>query len=186
MDLFHISYLPIREFHPKIPRNRLDNENDSIPRICLSPFIPCCISAKAGKGEYIRLSLKDNIPCLLYIYKMECNEKNILPPDKVMQYGVPDANLNQEYWLLSDPVNVEEKIVKVINATFEDYDRIEGIEFTENIEKTDFLFVEFCQRYNEEVRKSRNTTRKLSYASPEIMMPQMWDDMVRLYRQYKK
>ena len=180
MKLYHISYLPISEFRPKIPMHRLNSEDITTPRICLSSSIISCLNAKAGKNEYIRLSLHDNIPCLIYVYTFECTPRDLLYPSDVIKRGVPDAELNQEFWLLHSPNQVQEKVFKVLSAKLV-YDwRISEIELTEQISDADRLFVRFVTQYNEEAEKDLPAEPK--YMSPEILFPQIWDDMVQLYR----
>lgn len=109
MVLFHISLTPVQEFSPRIPKFTAPGEDKTIKRVCFSDSILNCINAVTGQAAPI-LTLKrlGIVPCLyVYTYRYDSLRQEVMTTDAVSQY-VPDAKLNQEYWIIEKPeVNLQ-------------------------------------------------------------------------------
>lgn len=98
MLLYHISDRitdpPVKTFIPKIPISAANFENQTIPRICFAQDIKCCIQATGYNFE-----IGDKI--MVYVLNTkDITPSNLWTPEELTkkQY-VPDADLNQEYWV---------------------------------------------------------------------------------------
>lgn len=104
MKLYHVSYDRIPEFELRIPQNRLPGEDSSIPRICLSTSIERCINAKPSQGQALYIAQQFRLRTALYIYEFDSSDipaDKLIRPDKLRrQFGVLDARVNGEHWLL--------------------------------------------------------------------------------------
>ncbi|EOU1990305.1 hypothetical protein C4D27_16315 [Clostridium perfringens] len=115
MKLFHlsgdISDLSEISFKPRVPLFRAKGENDTIPRVCFSDSILGCLRAipecdECGLGYKMTKKLNFNTPVLYDVYMLDTSclgDKEILNPNQLkrLEY-VPDANNNNEYWILSE------------------------------------------------------------------------------------
>lgn len=108
MKLYHVSYDPIWFFNPRVPKSRLPMEDAETPRICLSDRIERCVNAKPCQAQALCLAKEYGLRVPLYVYEFDTDD---IPPDLLVgpdelvgQYGVIDAKLNHEYWLLSGDV----------------------------------------------------------------------------------
>lgn len=108
MIVFHLSHKFIGKeciFNPKIPENRVENENDSVKRICVSNSKEGCILLKSGLyyGELIVNGLSSGrIPRYHdHFYFCDIEEDQIYYPS---ESEVPDCVIHgldrREIWLL--------------------------------------------------------------------------------------
>lgn len=109
--LFHISSdildAETKLFTPRVPENRCDDEDDTIPRICFSDSVLDCIKAipDSYDGVYnrVRLQKERGIPALFSVYSIDekkLSKDNILTPEQ-LQHLIPDALQNSEYWIIN-------------------------------------------------------------------------------------
>lgn len=142
MALLHVSYDPVRKFVPRVPKNRLEIEDAITPRICVAPTIVDCINAKFGQAAPLIFAKEQSIPIVLYVYEFDKAEytlnKTAYNPCRVQQdFGVIDAILNAESWLLTSPLTVKKRVVVVedfeLAQTAPDakYPRVKSIQITE-------------------------------------------------------
>lgn len=116
--LFHLSYglRRIEQFIPRVPRDRLDEEDATTPRICLTAGIDDCLSASPMTSEifdedgsiacheisHYRYDRDEHdtefgVPFVLYVFDVPVDAVRF-PTDLVDL--VPDALDNQEYWAM--------------------------------------------------------------------------------------
>lgn len=122
MKLYHLSYDPVPFFIPRVPKSRLPMEDAETPRICLSDRIERCVNAKPCQAQALYLAKEHGLRMPLYVYEFDTDdippELLIGPADLAGQYGVIDARLNHEYWLLSGDVPYQETYYEVIGGVF--------------------------------------------------------------------
>ena len=114
MKFYHVSRdlsRNLETFMPRIPKDRLYQEDDSIPRICVSTSIQGCISAALWGGIALKESLQE-VPCpnnfnleepfgvYLRVYEFEY-VGNYYTDQALFESGlVHDAKMTHEHWLL--------------------------------------------------------------------------------------
>lgn len=123
--LYHVSIERVinNNFCPRIPKDRIDGENDSIKRICFSKKIKKCITAMPNGirkiENLILLERTTGLPAIAYIY--EIDDKNIAKKNLVSSASlvknklVPDAQINQEVWVVNQNVKCQETVVKFVD-----------------------------------------------------------------------
>lgn len=93
--MFHVS----RKFHgftwtptPRVPPRTMINEDQSTPRVCVSPTVTQCLLAIDGINS-LEHSAIINQHSHWYIYQTDH------PPVKVKPHQVPDVELTNEHWI---------------------------------------------------------------------------------------
>lgn len=123
--LYHVSEQRIRQFTPRIPKNRIDGEDASIKRICFSDSLEGCIGSMP-RGTLIAQNLvyleqEYEVPALLYVYQLDettIPKENLLSPRKLsVKNLVPDAIPNGEHWVINQPVVAREDIIHICGIT---------------------------------------------------------------------
>lgn len=107
MELYHVS-ADINRIHnifvPRIPLDRMEGENITTSRICVSKTIEGALSAFPEGG--LRLdSLYDcrTESIIIRVYEFEVSKKNIIDDKILYEKGwVNDANLTQECWIIKN------------------------------------------------------------------------------------
>lgn len=109
--LFHISSdildAETKLFTPRVPENRCEGEDDTIPRICFSNNVLGCIKAipDSYDGVYnrVRLQKEKGIPALFSVYSVDEEKlsKDIIRTPEQLQHLIPDALQNSEYWIIN-------------------------------------------------------------------------------------
>lgn len=92
----------IKKFIPRIPDalSRTTGENNTIPRVCVSPTLDGCLSA-APWQDYVEDFACEEKP--LRVYEFETDKERIIPNDVLYKKGwVDDANFTSEYWILNE------------------------------------------------------------------------------------
>ena len=122
MRVYHVSYDHVPVFTPRIPRCLLHSEDETTPRICFAQTIKQCINAKGGNATAIRNAIEiGDFSLLLFVYSIDLSnyqqEEWIGPCELVKNYGVLDAEINKETWLLVPPRDLREEILVVDSAT---------------------------------------------------------------------
>ena len=122
-------------FYPRIPKNRADDEDSCIPRICLSSSLSGCISAVPWGGKDFETmiplvySYKENESCVIKVSVFDINDidkNNILTPEYLYQKDyVRDAKINSEYWVINQNLKpIREHYIQVLNYFEEVVDSI--------------------------------------------------------------
>lgn len=129
LTLFHISPFmdaEVHQFEPRIPLNRADGEDKTIPRICTSTSIEGCIIGQPsilyefhdypqweGMCPYQHMSslhyllVHGKSGLLMRVYHFEVSAEDINGPTYLKErHYVPDALETQEHWLLADATPV--------------------------------------------------------------------------------
>ena len=146
--LFHISKdISVKEkvFIPRIPKNRLQSENKTLKRVCLSDALETCISAFPYKSEVIHY-LSSKKPTYLSVYTVDkalFHEETIKKPEEVVNW-VADAEIRQEYWI-TKPFTATPKLIKLKKLKLERFCRLTGehigeveeLEFEREVEEYD-------------------------------------------------
>ena len=103
--LYHLSFdvfNKIEEFKPRIPKNRIKEEDRKVKRICCSNSIEGCLLAMPNNNE-ILLSEKGIYPLIkVYEFKEEDIEEGYLYFPKDIEKKVPDAITTKEHWIMSN------------------------------------------------------------------------------------
>lgn len=116
---YHVSLEKIKDntLSPRIPMQMGEGENNQINRICVSTSIEQCLGSIPQAHE-LHYLIKDNyypgIPCLLYVFlipKKIISTENIVYPQQVFNYGVEDALINDEHWILDTVIYFEQPYV---------------------------------------------------------------------------
>ena len=94
---------------PRIPKNTIEGEDTSIPRICTSSSLDGCLTG-IGPSHIGLNALQEKIdsgnpsmesisfPFTLLCFQIERKDPALLLPEKVAQY-VPDALWSSEHWI---------------------------------------------------------------------------------------
>lgn len=96
-----------KHFIPRVPLNRLIEEDKQTKRICLSSSIEKCLSSFPYKTK-LKHHVSRSEPTLISVFSLE--EKNfrenfLKNPEDIKNY-VPDALLNDEHWALKSFTSV--------------------------------------------------------------------------------
>lgn len=119
--LLHASLIQVEgcRFYPRVPTIRTHGEDSTIPRICFSLLLVDCIHSLPAGVLLLRnlmwLKREKGIQPVLYLYTLEPGEyqpENLMTPGKIKHF-VPDAMLNQEFWIVNQEVVCHENIVLV-------------------------------------------------------------------------
>lgn len=127
LELFHISRYregegAIQEFVPRIPRNRMEGENDSLPRICVSDNLNGCFTATSNPSyemysyqresshcpyqqmSHMDILLEKNQSGQMYrVYHFDMDETEVVTPKELHEKGwVPDALETNEHWITAN------------------------------------------------------------------------------------
>lgn len=127
LELFHVSRYSegkeaIQEFVPRIPKNRMDGENDSMPRICVSDNLIGCFRAMSNPAyemfeyaeseyycpyqgmSYLDILLEKNQSGQMYrIYHFDMETSEVVTPAELHEKGwVPDALKTNEHWITAN------------------------------------------------------------------------------------
>lgn len=117
---YHVSLSKGKDgyFSPRIPKNMAASENKDILRICVSTSIKNCLSAFPDANVLENLVMDNTspgIPCLLYIYRIHKDliplENIIIPKNLKKSYGVLDAPITNEHWIVDTDVDFGEPYI---------------------------------------------------------------------------
>lgn len=114
--LYHVSFFPVKQFYPRVPKARCIGENSDIPRISFSNKSELeALRAMPDAARIIQLILEIGIKPILYVYSVpedtyvlvqdptqSAEGIRLLPCEQTRLY-VPDAKYNGECWLLDTP-----------------------------------------------------------------------------------
>ena len=111
--LIHVSFDLVKEFIPRVPKQRCPEEDGTIPRICVSPSLEKCLQAVPQAGEVLHQMKELGLPLIIHGYYMECKH----PLYDVSKY-VGDAEATGEMWILDKPDKIRRIDYEVI---FDDF-----------------------------------------------------------------
>ncbi len=114
--LYHVSFFPVKQFYPRIPCFRCENENMDIPRISFSDISKLeALRAIPSSDRILKKMLDLEIYPTLYAYSMaeefctivetpsqEAAGIRLLPCLETQEY-VPGARYTGECWMLDPP-----------------------------------------------------------------------------------
>lgn len=111
----------IKEFVPRIPRERASGEDELQKRICVSTTLTGCVKAAPliwyqmytyVNAEYYDpythmsrlttlLDHENKVGCLVKVYEFKLEEKELIAPNLLKENGwVPDADKTNEHWIM--------------------------------------------------------------------------------------
>lgn len=177
MKLYCVSYEPILQLKPRVPKHRLDSEDNTTPRICCSPSIEDCLMSKPGQTEFLELCLDSGLPCILYCYSCEAapEQPGVLCPEEVESHGVQDAVALQEYWVCDESIHWTEQVYRVLNAKFLPNmgNWLDKVVLTDQLTDTDFRLVRLAEKLNKTIHQN---------IPPNELFPQIWDELLVFYQ----
>lgn len=98
--LFHVSYdvsKDIKEFIPRIPVDRAEDEESLTPRICVAPTIEGCLTAIPSACNLIK---DTRVRFLFKVYEIEDVKPRNLLSNRWVKRFVPDAKHTGERWIV--------------------------------------------------------------------------------------
>lgn len=152
MILFHVSTNLYHDgkFTPRIPKDRLENENDSLPRICACSTIDDCFSAMPEGSS--NLEVKNAKRRGYYLVFRIDTEKLGIPNDKIIgnealyeDGKVTDADITKEHWITKSFVVPQEDTFMIHLIAWE--------EATEDIIPLS-LYKQAKEQYNNDIYKA--------------------------------
>lgn len=105
-------------FIPRVPLERLEGEDAEIPRICVCTDIDNCIAAFPNAIHFRKFNECYDEHVLLRIYEFHDLSDEIIIPPISLQHLVPDALINEEYWITEEIKPTVSYIVEVIDFDF--------------------------------------------------------------------
>lgn len=127
LELFHVSRYregegAIQDFIPRIPRNRMNGENDSMPRICVSDNLMGCFTAMSNPSYEMYSYQRESYHCpyqqmshmdilmetnqagqMYRVYHFDMDEPEVVTPAELHEKGwVPDALETNEHWITAN------------------------------------------------------------------------------------
>lgn len=135
LHLYHISQLlenqeEIKQFVPRIPESRANEENETIPRVCVSDSLEGCFKGHPDAvvdseyGNFAQLLLEKGISGLLFrVYHFIVDEADVMLPEELLEKGyVPDVLDTNEHWILTEcqPVGVSYVCLEKAGMDMED------------------------------------------------------------------
>ena len=115
--LIHASFDVIDDFIPRIPKSTSCGEDETIPRICVAPSIYDCLRAMPHAAETIKGMQICGLPVILHAYYLKSG--HIKDTDEIKTY-VPDAEFNNEKWIIERPEKVFRMDYELTNVYFKD------------------------------------------------------------------
>lgn len=103
LKYIHVSFDVVDTFKPRVPKNRIKGEDNTIPRICVANRILDCINAMPSGPETLQAMQQLKLPTIIHAYYMQAQE--IWNTETVIQY-VPDAQCYGESWIRTMPTHV--------------------------------------------------------------------------------
>lgn len=111
----HVSFDIVNSFKPRVPKSRIEGENGTIPRICVTSRLLDCINAMPSGPETMQAMQQLGLPIVIHAYYMQAQE--IWDTKKVAKY-VPDARCYHESWIRTVPTHVRRIDYHVLEPQF--------------------------------------------------------------------
>ena len=123
LTMYHVSLdhtNTIKEFIPRVPRNRASGEDGIVNRVCVSSSLEGCMDAHSEiwwdmvgcfdfeyfdpyehmSKQSVLLDHNEDTGHLLKVYEFHVNEDELVKPEVLKaRYQVPDALETQEHWI---------------------------------------------------------------------------------------
>lgn len=167
MKLYHLSFdldqPKTKTFIPRIPSGALEDEDKSIPRICLSRNILGCVNAlsafnrtdidknwddKSTAYKAVLYSIDiDDIPSSALIGSVELYERGL----------VADAIITQEHWCLS-PITMKGTVVRLLEGPSE----ARAVLYSAKEKNRDFIYSVIDDLYDNFATRNKGTLDKFS------------------------
>lgn len=132
MKMYHIStdiFKDIKEFVPRIPERKMNNEDSSIPRVCISDSIENCLNGLLYLNNYRRFVCRDSETnfdifsdgeCyrVFKVYEFDIDSSvSIKTPEYIYSNNlVPDALFNNEYWSTDTIIPNKSYLIQIKNS----------------------------------------------------------------------
>lgn len=110
---FHLSTRQLESTYlePRVPGNRLVDEDGVTPRVCVSDSVIGCMSAIKDQMYGYIISQRDSFgkrePLYLYCVRKNAVKLVVTPQELAKNQLVRDALMNSEYWILDECVKME-------------------------------------------------------------------------------
>lgn len=111
----HVSFDVVDTFKPRVPKSRIEGEDDTIPRICVANRLLDCINAMPSGPETMRAMQQLGLPVVIHAYYMQAQE--IWNTEAIIRY-VPDARCYGESWIRTVPTHVRRVDYQVLKPQF--------------------------------------------------------------------
>lgn len=112
--LIHVSFDIVPRLVPRVPNSRLDDEDSTIKRICVTDSVQKSLQAVPDSGEILYAMEKLGLPLLIHAYYLEADPDMVRRTDEIVSM-VPDASFTGECWVLSEPVQKRRVDYEVIS-----------------------------------------------------------------------
>ena len=117
IHLYHVSFdlrNPLEKvFIPRIPKEPMNREDETIPRICFSDSITGCINGIGRASEFFG----DNDSRDIIVWELEVDplDENLRSWEYLYEHDlVPDAAITHEYWYLK-PLELEGQFYQILH-----------------------------------------------------------------------
>lgn len=163
MNLIHVSFDRVDEFIPRVPKDRADGEDSTIPRICVTNDIVRAICALPNGGLVLHKMSLLKLPTIIHVYYLKADK--VMSCEEVSKY-VPDALSSGEMWILEKPKSVYRVDYEITDMLQTKINNSKGREIyaTWSIEKKRCKYQSnidnFCKVFGEEFRE---LFEKISY-----------------------
>lgn len=116
MKLYHISLDISRNgqtkvFLPRIPKHRVEYEDNITPRICFSRSIKGALNSFPYKDKLANKEFLRKGETYISVFELEANSVSFRSPTEISRF-VPDAELNEEHWV-TEPVELQQVVYRV-------------------------------------------------------------------------
>lgn len=110
--LIHVSFDLVNGFAPRISAQVCPGEDETIPRICVSPSIIKALQSIPQAGEVMYYIEEIGVPIIIHAYYMKSDA--VLMPEQIAD-KVPDALATGETWIMEIPVEVRRFDYEIVN-----------------------------------------------------------------------
>ena len=110
--LIHVSFDLVNGFAPRISAQVCPGEDETIPRICVSPSIIKALQSIPQAGEVRYYMEEIGVPIIIHAYYMKSDA--VLMPEQIAD-KVPDALATGETWIMEIPVVVRRFDYEIVN-----------------------------------------------------------------------
>ena len=111
----HVSFDIVNSFEPRVPKSRIEGEDGTIPRICVTNRLLDCINAMPSGPETLQAMQQLGLPLIIHAYYMQA--QGIWDTETVINY-VPDARCYHESWIRTVPTHVRRVDYRVMEPQF--------------------------------------------------------------------
>ena len=186
--LYHVSIdanLEPHHFVPRIPDRSLNDEDSSIPRVCVSDSIDNCL--RGCPDGYLFFTESTVLQsAFLYVYEidmMKIGFQNIRLWQELIEM-VPDAQKTKEYWITTDFISAPQ-IYRFENMEYESKPTT-GIRYRDIVvghDNMDFIMKTHNNIINFDKRD--NNSYYISYFADEDTI-RLWDEIAYSHKAYRE